>query len=136
MRRFEFTVAVVVANTLDDLVLRAQRARELFEHGYYLGIEEPEVQSLPKDRWSLRFLPNPVSNSPVVIVLDIPTTARLTIYDAAGRKVHRFEELNPWTQGIIWDLKDDQGTEVGAGVYFCRLEAAGATLTRPLVVLR
>jgi hypothetical protein len=37
---------------------------------------------------------------------------------------------------IAWDLRDQSGRAVGAGLYFARLEAAGQALTRKLATLQ
>jgi len=36
----------------------------------------------------------------------------------------------------VWDGRDDRGREVGSGVYFCRMEAAGFDDTAKMVLLK
>jgi len=38
-------------------------------------------------------------------------------------------------QSLTWDLRDDRGAAVGAGLYFVRLEADGRTITRKVATL-
>lgn len=63
----------------------------------------------------------------------------LTIYDAAGRCVKRYEEATadrhtPFS--VVWNGKDDMDRPVSAGVYFLKLETPDATLTSKIVKLR
>ena len=37
---------------------------------------------------------------------------------------------------FTWDLRNDAGHGVASGVYFCRLTAAGESLTEKFVVVR
>ena len=62
----------------------------------------------------------------------------LAIYDVGG---HRVRELASGTQpqgqhAIAWDLRDDAGRPVGAGLYLARLEAGGRVLMQKLTALR
>lgn len=62
----------------------------------------------------------------------------LAVFDAAGRRVrHLAGGLHP--AGLIaieWDGVDEAGRRVGAGTYFCRLRAGGASRTIVLTRLR
>jgi hypothetical protein len=63
----------------------------------------------------------------------------LTIYDAAGRCVKKYEETTadrhtPFS--VLWNGKDDMDRPVSAGVYFLKLETPDATLTSKIVKLR
>ncbi|HEU4940716.1 MAG TPA: FlgD immunoglobulin-like domain containing protein [Candidatus Eisenbacteria bacterium] len=62
----------------------------------------------------------------------------LSIYDAGGRRVR---ELVSGAQpagdhAIGWDLRDERGRAVGAGIYFARLEVEHRQLTRKVICLR
>jgi len=37
---------------------------------------------------------------------------------------------------VSWDGRDESGRAVGNGIYFCRLEAAGASFTRRMALVR
>jgi hypothetical protein len=65
---------------------------------------------------------------------------RLTLLDAAGRRVRRLEhEVPPAAAGgnlaLSWDGRDDAGRPVAPGVYGVRVEGAGAVATGRLVRL-
>jgi len=83
--------------------------------------------------------PNPARGS-LTLRFALPREARvrLTIYDTTGRRVRELAS-GGWpagNQAIAWDLRDDQGHAVGAGLYFARLEAEGRSLTQMLAALR
>ena len=63
---------------------------------------------------------------------------RLGIYNVAGREVVVIRD-GVQTEGpheVSWNGKDDSGRELGAGMYFVRLEAAGETRTSKMMLLR
>jgi hypothetical protein len=64
--------------------------------------------------------------------------ARLDLYAAGGRRVRRLvdDALNAGIHEVVWDLRGEDGSRVGAGVYFARLEWAGQRLERKITVLR
>ena len=70
----------------------------------------------------------------------LPRQARvkLTIYDAAGRRVCELASgARPaGEQAIAWDLRDERGHAVSAGLYFARLEAEGRSVTRKLTTVQ
>lgn len=64
---------------------------------------------------------------------------QLRIFDARGQLVRRLV-VDPSREAghheIEWDGRDDRGREVASGVYYCRMIATGADLTRKTVLLR
>jgi hypothetical protein len=62
----------------------------------------------------------------------------LTIYDVAGRRVKRLVDGNqdPGAHVADWDGKDDAGSALPAGRYFCRMVAGDRTLDQKLVILK
>gem|GEM_PF-3806247 len=86
----------------------------------------------------------PTSPSPVVTTAEISYNlpsdgnVRLAIYDLSGRCVKTLMD-GPKSAGagtLHWDARNDEGSSVSNGVYLCRIEHAGQTATRNLVVLR
>jgi len=85
--------------------------------------------------------PNPVAaGGTVTLFFRLPseTRARVTIHDVTGRRVRTVHDDAVRTAGILsWDLRDDSGAQVAAGVYYARMEAGGAGAeTSRIVVLR
>jgi len=77
--------------------------------------------------------PNPTRSS-FAVRFSLPRDARvkLAIYDTSGRRVR---ELITGAQpagehAVRWDLRDEHGQSVTAGVYFARLEVEGRTLSQ------
>jgi hypothetical protein len=84
-----------------------------------------------------RPVPNPASRS-ASLAWALPRAGhvRLTIYDAAGRVVRVLADgpFPAGTRALAWDLRDDAGRAVGAGLYFARIEAEGAARVRRIAV--
>jgi Calcineurin-like phosphoesterase/FlgD Ig-like domain/Purple acid Phosphatase, N-terminal domain len=65
-------------------------------------------------------------------------TVRLAVFDVNGRRVRtlRNGDRPSGSHAEVWDGCDDQGRPLAAGVYFARLEAAGATRVQRLALVR
>ncbi|MBI5711146.1 MAG: hypothetical protein HZC42_12735, partial [Candidatus Eisenbacteria bacterium] len=83
--------------------------------------------------------PNPARDE-VAFRFALPREARveLAIFDAAGRRVRTLVAgvRAGGEHAPRWDLSDEAGRSVGAGLYFARLEAEGQRLVRRLAVTR
>ncbi len=83
--------------------------------------------------------PNPARGRTVLaFALPAPGHAALEVFDVGGRLVRRLADGDfPAGAGrLSWDLRDDQGRPVPAGVYTARFVAAGAVRTGRLVVVK
>jgi hypothetical protein len=83
--------------------------------------------------------PNPASGiATLSFTLPRAGGVRLAIYDIAGRRVRELASgaTPAGEHAIRWDLRDDAGHAVGAGLYFARLETEGLTFTKKLTALR
>lgn len=83
--------------------------------------------------------PNPVAGSATIrLALPREGSASLAIYDASGRRVRELlaGAQRAGVQVVPWDLKDDRGAAVAAGLYFVRLDAGGRVLTRRIIAVR
>jgi hypothetical protein len=83
--------------------------------------------------------PNPASGPFALrFALQRQAHVRLAIYDAAGRRVRELAsgDRPAGEHALVWDLRDEGGREVGAGIYFARLELERLVLMRTLVTLR
>jgi hypothetical protein len=82
--------------------------------------------------------PNPArSRARLAFALPAAARVRLEILDPAGRRVR---EVASGAYGagryvVGWDLEDERGRAVAAGLYFARLEAGATSVTRRLIVL-
>ena len=83
--------------------------------------------------------PNPFNPSTSIrFELSSEAQVRLTVYDASGARVTTLYEgrMSSGAHAVRWNGTDSGGERVGSGVYFCRLEAGGETMTRKLVLLK
>ncbi len=83
-------------------------------------------------------VPNPARVlASLELILADPGPARVEVFDLAGRCVRSLANGDhaAGPTPIGWDLADGSGRRVAAGVYLVRATAAGATVTRRLVVL-
>jgi endonuclease I len=84
--------------------------------------------------------PNPFHPA-TMIRFDLPRRAAVSlwVYDVAGRLVRNLVEGNSLEAGrheVTWDGQSESGRAVGAGVYFCRLQAGSFSETRRMVRTR
>jgi hypothetical protein len=63
---------------------------------------------------------------------------RLVVYDVHGKSVATlFDGVSPGGEvELHWNGRSDAGTAAGSGVYFCRLQAAGRSITRKMLLIK
>jgi hypothetical protein len=95
--------------------------------------------ALPRRTALYQNVPNPF-NPLTTIRFDLarPGSVRLRIYDVAGRRVRTLVEA--WVgagagKSAVWDGLDGAGLRVPSGLYFYRLEAGGAVVTRKMLLV-
>jgi hypothetical protein len=94
--------------------------------GQGTGVLVPSI-SLPR--------PNPSAHSIAFGWTSPDGDAEMMIFDSAGRIVNRFALQNS-SGTLVWDLDDEYGRRVPAGIYFTRFNAPGTgPITRRIVVL-
>ncbi len=83
--------------------------------------------------------PNPGHGSMTLrFVLPNETQVHVAIYDVAGRRVRELAsgQRPAGENTLAWDMRDEAGRDVSAGVYFARLDADRHTLSQKLVKLK
>lgn len=97
------------------------------------GVSSPEI---PADFRFSGTYPNPFS-AEAAISFSLPSTGHVnvTIYDMTGRAIRILSDTDMMAaeHSLIWDGLDETGHAVGAGVYFCRLQACGETVTQKML---
>jgi len=86
-------------------------------------------------RHRLEISPNPVHGSCRITFTPASGARFLSIYDAGGRLVRRWE-VSSTVGAIDWDSRDGQGQRVPAGVYLLGIESGGRYRSGKAVVLR
>lgn len=83
--------------------------------------------------------PNPAAGA-TTLRFSLPGAGRvrLEVFDAEGRRVRTLAdgEYAAGEQTTAWDLRDEAGARVGAGLYFARLVTGVETRTQRIVVTR
>jgi len=97
--------------------------------------------SLPGEFSLGRNAPNPFNPS-TTIEFSVPEgfsgRVSLRIHGLRGSLVRTLfqGEVQPGSHQVTWDGRRDSGTPAASGIYFCRLDAAGGTHVRKLVLLK
>ena len=82
---------------------------------------------------------NPVKGvANIAFTINSQAHVTLKVYDSRGRRVRALvdEPQAAGTYRVQWDGRNDAGRAAASGIYFCRLEAAGATRTKKMVLVR
>jgi hypothetical protein len=83
--------------------------------------------------------PNPF-NPLTTIRFEVPAHGRvsLRVYDVRGKLVRTLVDaaVDAGAQRVVWDGRDAAGVPAGSGVYFYRLDGAGQSRTRKMVLLK
>ncbi len=105
----------------------------IYSYGEAPGVSSPQI---PAEFAFGGVYPNPFS-AEAAIRFSLPSSGRVTvtIYDMSGRAVRTLTdtEMRAAEHILMWDGRDESGGMVGAGVYFCRLQAAGQTVTQKML---
>ncbi len=99
-----------------------------------------EDQAAAQEPFTLgRNQPNPFARETSIgFTVNTKEEVSLNIYNSKGqlvRALHR-GRLNKGTHAVTWDGKDDNGAASAVGIYLCKLNAAGQTRTRKLLLVR
>lgn len=97
------------------------------------GVSSPAVPSQFQLGGSF---PNPFyAETMISFALPLTGHVNLRVYDMSGRLVRTLVDgdMSAANHAITWDGRDHNGDLVGAGVYFCRLEAAGQIQTQKML---
>ncbi|HOD67680.1 MAG TPA: class II glutamine amidotransferase [candidate division Zixibacteria bacterium] len=125
-----------------DLVTLEPGAAPLVERieQYFDGTgADGEPPALPRAMALEQNYPNPF-NASTVIAFELPARAavRLAVCSALGRHVATLADgvRGAGRHEVRWDGRDDSGKPVASGVYLCRLEGAGRSAVRKMIVLK
>lgn len=127
--RFHFSSnasVVEIGSYIDDVEVRGRM-------GPNAAVAGGEVPA----RTSLAVAPNPFADrTELQFRLAARTRIRLEVFDPQGTRVRTVAqgERGPGAYRVAWDGRDDGGTQVPAGAYFCRLAADRVQTARVLLI--
>ncbi|MBN1505096.1 MAG: T9SS type A sorting domain-containing protein, partial [Candidatus Eisenbacteria bacterium] len=102
-------------------------------------VDVGETPALPKEFKVNQSYPNPFNPS-ATIEFALPSEGDVTIaiYDAIGRKVVTLlsEHRSAGYHQVTWLGKDEGGTAVASGVYFCRVQFGAKAAIQKMILLR
>jgi len=100
-----------------------------------LGVEPTTTPDQPHDMALYPPYPNPFnSQQRIGYYLPKPGPVAIAVFDVSGRKAAEFVNPNVASGNGFWIWK--AGPELGSGIYFIRLEAAGRVLLQKTVYLK
>ena len=102
------------------------------------GPQPLSVETLPREYALGPTVPNPASSRTLIsFAMPARGAVDLAVYDVSGRRVRSLMAgaVGAGVHEAAWDLHDDAGGLVRAGVYYYRLAVAGRTFTRRLIAL-
>jgi hypothetical protein len=106
----------------------------VYSSGSKRAVQEPIV-NLPRV-YAFTVYPNPfIKKTMINYALPEPTEVNIMIYDVTGRKVITLvnDRVDPGYYQVHWSGCDDLGRQVGAGVYFMRMNAQGFTSQQKVI---
>jgi len=113
-----------------------ETTQRVYLAAYYAGlyglktmpVVAAEGRELPSSGVSLHAFPNPMRERvSLTLRLPFPTTARVDVFDVAGRCVRHLaaHSFPAGEQRLAWDGRDDQGRATPPGIYFYRAGGDG-----------
>ncbi len=88
---------------------------------------------------SVSIFPNPfTSQTTVELTTDRPSQAYISVYDNAGHRVAELlnDSFSAGTRTYTWDGTADNGSKLGNGIYFVKIQVNGFTRIQKLVLNR
>jgi len=81
---------------------------------------------------------NPVGGTWISLAPPAGGQVRLSVYDVTGRLVRTLYDGKTPENGlrVMWDGRDNDGKEVGSGVYFCRAKFGQVGVSRKMTLIR
>jgi hypothetical protein len=98
-----------------------------------------ESRGIPQSFSLGQNIPNPFNpRTTIHYELSAGNMVHLQIFDHLGRKIKTLvnQYRSPGTHIVDWDGTDERGRSAGSGLYFCRMQVEGKSITHKLLLLR
>jgi len=122
-----------------DTQFQTDSTREVWQGGIkhvmdLIGIKEDRANITPY--YSVNAAPNPcIGNTAFQFELPISTAYRISIYDVTGRHERTLTgHARNIKESVVWDLTNEQGQRLSAGVYLYRFESEVLNASGKIVV--
>lgn len=102
-------------------------------------VSNQDLVQIPQSMVLNQNYPNPFNpQTTISFNLDKASRARLRIYNTKGQLVKDLlaTDLAAGRHQVVWNGKDERGHNVSTGIYFYKLEAAGQTQMRKMLLLK
>lgn len=141
------TVESAIITDLDEGTVYYFAVKAKDERGNWSKISNvvaitPAVDANGVEHWRLAFseaVPSPARSS-TRFALSLPVRGKATVeaIDVSGRRVRTLHDgpLGAGPHQFEWNLTDDEGRPLGAGIYFVRATAGGQTFRRRVAIVR
>lgn len=132
--------AIIGADSLNEMKSTALNAREKVMSLIQTQIPEQNPEELLPGKFVLQQnFPNPF-NPETVIEYELPSSSNVTIeiFNILGQKIRTLidSQKPAGYHSIVWDGKDNSGTEVSTGIYFYRLKTGEFGKTKKMLFLK
>jgi len=132
---YDFTFAVAIGATLNELLEKADSARAAFNQGFpWIGIQEDETAT-PGAPVRLSLTTANISDGLIGLRYSLPHASdiNIAVFDATGRRIETLKQGYTLAGAgeITWNA-----SAAPAGVYFVRLSACGSSCTERVLIVR
>ena len=122
----------------NKMVQNANSGIWIYDIEYTVSENDPVVIPVPQTELLSNF-PNPFNPETTIrfnIAVDSPVS--IDIYNIRGQKVRRVFDgfVERGSHSVIWDGRDEEGRELGSGVYLYRMVTSEESMVRRMVLLR
>jgi len=100
---------------------------------------DPGTPDLPLTTQLLSSYPNPFNpNTTISYCISEPASVDLDIFNVRGQLIRHFTRQHEQTGmfRLVWDGRDEQGTALGSGIYYCRMTAGKYCSTRKMILMK
>ena len=132
---YDFTLAVVVGQTLAELQANVDSVRAAFQQGFPWGGIEEQKTTTPTEPVRLSLTTANISNDLIGLRYSLPQPSNINIavFDASGRRIETLKQgyTLAGLGEIVWNA-----SRAPSGVYFVRLSACGSSCTERVLIIR
>jgi subtilisin family serine protease len=138
-QKLSFMFVLFAADKLSDVQALAGTIQNVYDTVYPIEHSDTDPEGVPSEFRLMNNFPNPFNpNTTISYELPKASLVKIWMYDVNGREIKTFHQVmqSEGFHEVTWNGRDNWGSEVGSGVYFCRIEAGGQSGTIKMVKLK